>query len=622
MQIYMELPGVPKESIELETLNGVLSVKGIKQPDYRTGDTSHRQERIAGNFARSFRVPEDSDPAAITASMTDGVLRITFASSTAKPKATDYDTTTHNLFVTGTSTMYLAHSLASLLPELVLAHGVRAADVESLCCASWSLRRSLMTSPSALSSSSSSSSSSVSTAPKAPTSLSSDPFSDDFDEGENQADDAVMGQVGGSWAEKSSRAASAASSAVSGAFDNSTGCVRLGRADDEDYDVWLVLYAMRWGLLGFAESGCLGESSRPSILEAKNHFTTFFSGSASSSSLQWFGIGSPRAWLVKYYTSDRSLSNRLHLVSSPAFLTCSGWEFRTSGRGALMFVPEAESSLTLHLIISVLDSIAIEFSQSGTSIKYADKLLGSTHSRQSPLASIWYHTRGDNNSKWVWVRVKKGYISVGRSLRLGDMSFLQVRTSRADGVQAVGFSSSYASLSGLHFYPSAGGIESFKSTVLGLSSQGNLDALYCPGIISPMWELQQSKCVAFSAGTFMYPWSRVIICLVRAPAVSINAIKCVLRRTSISILQNGAELLPEEMFECGHTLKFRLEFDPATSRIRWNCCPGDRYTGPATTKGEIRVPEIVVPHGHSFYVSILPLGVIVSGTKIQRGIGH
>ncbi len=87
----MDFPGMKKEDIDIELRdNGfVVSGKRRESKDYTYGfenvsdydqaeSTYHVKERTYGEFNRFVRFPEGVNIDGITASMTDGVLRITF----------------------------------------------------------------------------------------------------------------------------------------------------------------------------------------------------------------------------------------------------------------------------------------------------------------------------------------------------------------------------------------------------------------------------------------------------------------------------------------------------------------------------------------------------------------
>ena len=76
--ISMELPGVSEEDIELSVKNGALVIRGEKKTESeKSGDTWYFSERQYGAFSRTFQLPEDADGSKASATMTDGVLKIT-----------------------------------------------------------------------------------------------------------------------------------------------------------------------------------------------------------------------------------------------------------------------------------------------------------------------------------------------------------------------------------------------------------------------------------------------------------------------------------------------------------------------------------------------------------------
>jgi HSP20 family protein len=76
--VYMDIPGVASDAVEIELENDILAVRGERPFPYATEDgaTVRRIERGFGAFERSLRVPRGLNPEAIEASMTDGVLTL------------------------------------------------------------------------------------------------------------------------------------------------------------------------------------------------------------------------------------------------------------------------------------------------------------------------------------------------------------------------------------------------------------------------------------------------------------------------------------------------------------------------------------------------------------------
>jgi HSP20 family protein len=84
--VQVELPGLDQEDVELHVdgdelvLRGERKVAGPLRPE-----SFHRMERSYGFFSRTFKFPEDVDPARVTAQLRDGLLRLELPK--ARPRA-------------------------------------------------------------------------------------------------------------------------------------------------------------------------------------------------------------------------------------------------------------------------------------------------------------------------------------------------------------------------------------------------------------------------------------------------------------------------------------------------------------------------------------------------------
>ncbi|RKZ01375.1 Hsp20/alpha crystallin family protein [Candidatus Fermentibacteria bacterium] len=77
IEFKVELPGIPRDEIEVEVSNGVLTVRGEKKmQEEKKGDTWHRREFSYGSFVRSFTLPSDMKSEEAEASFNEGVLTI------------------------------------------------------------------------------------------------------------------------------------------------------------------------------------------------------------------------------------------------------------------------------------------------------------------------------------------------------------------------------------------------------------------------------------------------------------------------------------------------------------------------------------------------------------------
>jgi HSP20 family protein len=77
--VYMDVPGLSADSLEIELENDVLTVRGGRTFPYSTNggeSTVRRIERRFGRFERSLRVPRGLNPDAVQAELADGVLTL------------------------------------------------------------------------------------------------------------------------------------------------------------------------------------------------------------------------------------------------------------------------------------------------------------------------------------------------------------------------------------------------------------------------------------------------------------------------------------------------------------------------------------------------------------------
>ena len=71
-----ELPGLAEGDVELEILDGVLSIRGRWPATFPEGAKVLRSERPTGEFIRTIRLPGKIDDAEVSAALENGVLRI------------------------------------------------------------------------------------------------------------------------------------------------------------------------------------------------------------------------------------------------------------------------------------------------------------------------------------------------------------------------------------------------------------------------------------------------------------------------------------------------------------------------------------------------------------------
>ncbi|UYZ58950.1 Hsp20/alpha crystallin family protein [Hymenobacter latericus] len=86
-ELLLTLPGVPKDALQIEVLEGTLTVSGERKAPATEGEKAPKVRRIEssyGSFTRKFRLPDTVNAEAIEAELTDGVLRLVLPFDTAK----------------------------------------------------------------------------------------------------------------------------------------------------------------------------------------------------------------------------------------------------------------------------------------------------------------------------------------------------------------------------------------------------------------------------------------------------------------------------------------------------------------------------------------------------------
>lgn len=84
--IKAELPEVKREDVKVTAEEGTLTITGERKFEKEEkGKKYHRVERAYGSFVRTFSLPDDANPAKVSAEFKDGVLTVHLA-KTAKAK--------------------------------------------------------------------------------------------------------------------------------------------------------------------------------------------------------------------------------------------------------------------------------------------------------------------------------------------------------------------------------------------------------------------------------------------------------------------------------------------------------------------------------------------------------
>jgi HSP20 family protein len=70
-----ELPGYDEKSLEVHVDGGVLTIESRKEENTEKKDENYLiRERRSASFSRSFKLPENADPEAVSASFNNGLL--------------------------------------------------------------------------------------------------------------------------------------------------------------------------------------------------------------------------------------------------------------------------------------------------------------------------------------------------------------------------------------------------------------------------------------------------------------------------------------------------------------------------------------------------------------------
>lgn len=89
LEVTVEAPGLTRDQIQVTADGDALTISGEKSTSSeKTEGTARLTERSFGRFSRSIYLPRSTDPAKISATMKDGVLKIEI------PKRADAETKT------------------------------------------------------------------------------------------------------------------------------------------------------------------------------------------------------------------------------------------------------------------------------------------------------------------------------------------------------------------------------------------------------------------------------------------------------------------------------------------------------------------------------------------------
>lgn len=93
--VRTEVPGVPREGLNVTIENGMLTISGEKKTEHeegKEGTKRHRIERTYGSFQRTLDLPDTVDREHVTGTLKDGVLTLTLQKKEQeKPKQLKVD---------------------------------------------------------------------------------------------------------------------------------------------------------------------------------------------------------------------------------------------------------------------------------------------------------------------------------------------------------------------------------------------------------------------------------------------------------------------------------------------------------------------------------------------------
>jgi HSP20 family protein len=76
--VYMDLPGVEENDVDVSIASNVLTIKGTKKlPELRENVKLYRREEWEGSFQRTLSLPHSVDTAKVQAELKSGVLVVT-----------------------------------------------------------------------------------------------------------------------------------------------------------------------------------------------------------------------------------------------------------------------------------------------------------------------------------------------------------------------------------------------------------------------------------------------------------------------------------------------------------------------------------------------------------------
>ncbi|MBU1564849.1 MAG: Hsp20/alpha crystallin family protein [Proteobacteria bacterium] len=87
LEIRVEVPGIKKDDLNIKLQGNYLEIRGTRKAESQEGFLTHRVERGATSFTRSFTLPSEVDSNKVEATLKDGILTLVLdKAEPAKPK--------------------------------------------------------------------------------------------------------------------------------------------------------------------------------------------------------------------------------------------------------------------------------------------------------------------------------------------------------------------------------------------------------------------------------------------------------------------------------------------------------------------------------------------------------
>lgn len=87
-ELRLNLPGIEKKNLQVQVEEQTLAIEAHREETPREGLTCIRQEFPVVNYRAAYALPDDVDPEAVSAKLTNGILAVTLKKrEAAKPRS-------------------------------------------------------------------------------------------------------------------------------------------------------------------------------------------------------------------------------------------------------------------------------------------------------------------------------------------------------------------------------------------------------------------------------------------------------------------------------------------------------------------------------------------------------